>query len=214
MPLSGKEASLSEAHEAGTATTTIHTTSHGTISYTRQEECKLICKVDYLIVPILLVLYLLSFLDHSNIGNAKLDGLVKDINLCDYSTALTMFFISYVIGEVPANIILKKTSLPIWLPSLTLVWGIILVVQGLVQNQAGLFTVCFFLGLSESSQFPGSQHHRSTLAPFGKHDLVCQDDIIFHANVGRTDKHTTELASRRGGTMTKKASQSSLCETF
>ncbi|SOV03046.1 related to TNA1 - High affinity nicotinic acid plasma membrane permease [Ustilago sp. UG-2017a] len=155
-PPSGKEAFLSEAHEAGTATTTVHTTSHGTVSYTRQEERKLVRKVDYLVVPILLVLYLLSFLDRSNIGNAKLDGLVKDINLRDYSTALTMFFIGYVIGEVPANILLKKTSPPIWLPSLTLVWGIISVVQGLVHNQAGLFAVRFFQGVSESGVFPGS----------------------------------------------------------
>lgn len=155
-PPPGKEASLSEAHEAGTATTTVHTTSYGTVSYTRQEERKLVRKVDYLVVPILLVLYLLSFLDRSNIGNAKLDGLVKDINLRDYSTALTMFFIGYVIGEVPANIVLKKTSPPIWLPSLTLVWGIISVVQGLVHNQAGLFAVRFAQGVSESGQFPGS----------------------------------------------------------
>ncbi len=81
--------------------------------------------------------YLLSFLDRSNIGNAKLEGLVADIKLKDYSTALTLFFVGYVIGEVPANIVLKKTSPPVWLPTLTLVWGIISVVQGLVHNQAG-----------------------------------------------------------------------------
>lgn len=155
-PPSGKEASLSEAHEAQMDVFVVTTASHGEVRYTRQEERKLVRKIDFVVVPILLVLYLLSFLDRSNIGNAKLDGLVKDINLRDYSTALTLFFVGYVIGEVPANLVLKKTSPPVWLPTLTLVWGIISVVQGLVHNQAGLFAVRFFLGLSESGLFPGS----------------------------------------------------------
>ncbi|SNX81325.1 related to TNA1 - High affinity nicotinic acid plasma membrane permease [Melanopsichium pennsylvanicum] len=154
-PPNGKE-SLSDAHEAQTDLVSVNTASHGIVQYTRSEERKLVRKIDFVVVPILLVLYLLSFLDRSNIGNAKLDGLVKDIKLNDYSTALTLFFVGYVIGEVPANIVLKKTSPPVWLPTLTLIWGIISVVQGLVHNQAGLFAVRFFLGLSESGLFPGS----------------------------------------------------------
>ena len=156
-PPHGKTASISDTHETQTNNLiTVDTPSHGQVQYTRQEERRLVRKIDLVVVPILLVLYLLSFLDRSNIGNAKLEGLVKDIKLRDYSTALTLFFVGYVIGEVPANIVLKKTSPPLWLPTLTLVWGIISVVQGLVHNQAGLFAVRFFLGLSESGLFPGS----------------------------------------------------------
>lgn len=148
---------MREAHEVtNTDLIVVETTSHGEVRYTRTEERRLVRKIDVVVVPILLVLFLLGFLDRSNIGNAKLDGLVEDINLRDYSTALTLFFVGYVVGEVPANIVLKKTSPPLWLPTLTLVWGIITVVQGLVHNQAGLFAVRFFLGLSESGVFPGS----------------------------------------------------------
>ncbi|EST09653.1 Major facilitator superfamily [Kalmanozyma brasiliensis GHG001] len=156
-PPPGKAASTSEAHEVQEGgDIVVDTPSHGQVRYTRKEEKRLVRKIDFVVVPILLVLYLLSFLDRSNIGNARLEGLTADIKLKDYSTALTMFFVGYVIGEVPANIVLKKTSPPVWLPTLTLVWGIISVVQGLVHNQAGLFAVRFFLGLSESGLFPGS----------------------------------------------------------
>ncbi|GAC93982.1 hypothetical protein PHSY_001551 [Pseudozyma hubeiensis SY62] len=156
-PPPGKAGSFSEAHEVpDNHVIVVDTASHGEVRYTRQEERRLVRKIDIVVVPILLVLYLLSFLDRSNIGNAKLDGLVADIKLKDYSTALTLFFVGYVVGEVPANIVLKKTSPPLWLPTLTLIWGIISVVQGLVHNQAGLFAVRFFLGLSESGLFPGS----------------------------------------------------------
>ncbi|SJX60036.1 related to TNA1-High affinity nicotinic acid plasma membrane permease [Sporisorium reilianum f. sp. reilianum] len=159
-PPPGKTASISEAHEAqNDDLIVVDTASHGEVRYTRQEERRLVRKIDFVVVPILLALYLLSFLDRSNIGNAKLEGLVKDIKLKDYSTALTLFFVGYVVGEVPANIVLKKTSPPLWLPTLTLVWGIISVVQGLVHNQAGLFAVRFFLGLicrADAGLFPGS----------------------------------------------------------
>ena len=161
-PASGKqthdvhEVHISEVSEAQTDVAIVTTSTHGVVEYTRHEERRLVRKIDFVVVPILLALYLLAFLDRSNIGNAKLDGLVKDIDLRDYSTALTLFFVGYVVGEVPANIVLKKTSPPVWLPTLTLLWGIISTVQGLVHNQAGLFAVRFFLGLSESGLFPGS----------------------------------------------------------
>ncbi|CDR88318.1 related to TNA1-High affinity nicotinic acid plasma membrane permease [Sporisorium scitamineum] len=172
-PPPGKAASVSEAHEAQTNDViVIDTPSHGEVRYTRQEERRLVRKIDFLVVPILLVLYLLSFLDRSNIGNAKLEGLVKHIKLKDYSTALTLFFVGYVIGEVPANIVLKKTSPPLWLPTLTLIWGVISVVQGLVHNQAGLFAVRFFLGLSESGLFPGSVFVFSMFYPRKRHYRV------------------------------------------
>ncbi|KIM77228.1 hypothetical protein PILCRDRAFT_12219 [Piloderma croceum F 1598] len=103
------------------------------------------------LLPIFTLLYLLSFLDRTNIGNAKLDGLVTDLKISgpSYNTSLALFFVSYVIFEVPANyvqIILKRFNPQFWLPSLTLVWGIVSICQGLVTNQAGLFGIRILLG--------------------------------------------------------------------
>ncbi|KAE8234363.1 hypothetical protein CF326_g590, partial [Tilletia indica] len=50
----------------------------------------------------------LSFLDRTNIGAAKIEGLVKALGITDYNNILTIFFVGYVIAEIPANIILKK----------------------------------------------------------------------------------------------------------
>ncbi|KAH7337182.1 major facilitator superfamily domain-containing protein [Rhizoctonia solani] len=110
-------------------------------------------KVDWHLLPILTILYLLSFLDRANIGNAKLVGIgVKGAN---YNTALALYFVGYVIWEVPANIVLKRFNPKVWLPTLTLVWGIVSVCQGFVKNEAGLFVVRFFLGTAEAGLFPG-----------------------------------------------------------
>lgn len=121
------------------------------------EDRKLLRKVDLHLLPILTLLYLLSFLDRANIGNAKLDGLTTDIGVAgaNYNTALALYFVGYVLWEVPANIVLKKFNPKVWLPTLTLAWGIVSICQGFVTNQAGLFTVRFFLGTAEAGLFPG-----------------------------------------------------------
>ncbi|KAH8825764.1 major facilitator superfamily domain-containing protein [Flagelloscypha sp. PMI_526] len=120
-------------------------------------EAKLLRKVDLHLIPILTLLYLLSFLDRSNIGNARIIGLATDLKLSapGYNTALALYFVAYVIFEVPANIVLKRFNPQIWLPTLTLLWGITTVGQGLVTNQAGIFGIRFLLGTTEAGLFPG-----------------------------------------------------------
>src|SRR5271156_3741341 len=69
-------------------------------------ERKLITKIDLHVIPVLSILYLLAFLDRTNIANASIFGLVTDLNLAgnEYNTALTIFFVPYVIFEIPSNI--------------------------------------------------------------------------------------------------------------
>ncbi|KAG0694533.1 major facilitator superfamily domain-containing protein [Suillus ampliporus] len=121
------------------------------------EDRRILRKVDRRLLPIFTLLYLLSFLDRSNIGNAKIDGMTTDLGIsaASYNTALAIYFVGYVIFEVPANIILKKCNPQVWLPSLTLAWGIASIGQGLVKNQAGLFGIRFLLGATEAGLFPG-----------------------------------------------------------
>ncbi|CAG8071484.1 unnamed protein product [Penicillium salamii] len=123
-------------------------------------EKALLRKLDYRLLPPLTILYLLSFLDRSNVGNARLEGMTDDINMSyiagnQYLTGLTLYFIGYVLFEIPCNIVLKKTTPRIWLPTLTLVWGIVATLLGIVQNYSGYLSSRFFLGVAESGLFPG-----------------------------------------------------------
>jgi MFS family permease len=68
---------------------------------------------------------------------------------------LTLFFVGYILFEVPCNIILKRTSPKFWLPTLMLVWGVVTTLQGVIQSLAGFFVVRFFLGIAEGGLFPG-----------------------------------------------------------
>uniref|UniRef100_A0A0W0FXF6 Major facilitator superfamily (MFS) profile domain-containing protein n=2 Tax=Moniliophthora roreri TaxID=221103 RepID=A0A0W0FXF6_MONRR len=145
------------------------------------DERKLIRKIDFALIPWLSFLYLLSFLDRTSIGNAKvrhilswvlkahannpkqLYHLEEDLGLNDnqYLISLTVFFFSYTAFEVPSNIFLKRLRPSIWLSGLMLFWGVMMTVQGLVHNYGGLVTMRFFLGTFEAGLFPGVIYYLS-----------------------------------------------------
>ncbi|KAL2068752.1 hypothetical protein VTL71DRAFT_15090 [Oculimacula yallundae] len=120
-------------------------------------EAKLMRKIDFRVIPFLCVLYLLAFLDRVNIANARSFGLVEDLKLkkLDYNTALTVFFVPYIVFEIPSNVLLKKLSPRIWLSGCMFMFGLVAALQGLVQNYAGLLACRFFLGVFEAGMFPG-----------------------------------------------------------
>ncbi|KKY21065.1 putative mfs transporter [Diplodia seriata] len=126
-------------------------------------EKALLRKLDMKLLPGVIVLYLLSFLDRSNVANARLEGLTEDLGMTgnQYLTSLTLYFIGYVLFEIPCNVILKRTTPKFWLPTLTLVWGIVATLMGITQNLSGFFAVRFFLGVAESGLFPGVVYYLS-----------------------------------------------------
>ena len=129
----------------------------GIQGHTSIQERAFLRKLDLRLLPPVTLLYLLSFLDRSNVANAKLDGLTTDLKMTgnQYLTGLTLFFVGYILFEIPQNIALKRTSPRTWLPSITLVWGIVATLMGLSQTMAGFFVVRFVLGAAEGGLFPG-----------------------------------------------------------
>lgn len=126
-------------------------------------EGALLRKLDFRLLPAVGILYLLSFLDRSNVANARVEGLAEDLGMTgnQYLTGLTLYFVGYVLFEVPCNIILKRTSPRVWLPTLTIAWGIVAALLGVVRNLAGFFVARFFLGVAESGLFPGVVYYLS-----------------------------------------------------
>ncbi|KAI9775061.1 MAG: hypothetical protein M1835_005951 [Candelina submexicana] len=122
-------------------------------------EAKLVRKIDLRVMPFLCILYLLAFLDRVNIANAAVFGLKRDLKLdgknVQYNTALTIFFVPYIIFEIPSNILLKRLRPHVWLSACMFLFGLVTVCQGLVQNYSGLLTTRFFLGFFETGMFPG-----------------------------------------------------------
>lgn len=122
---------------------------HYATLYPHVNESKLIRKIDLRLVPILSALYVLAFLDRVNIGNAALFGLKQDLKLGgnEYNTALVIFFVPYVLFEVPSNFLMKKFKPHVWLPLCLLAFGLVTILQGLTQTYSGILATRFFLGL-------------------------------------------------------------------
>lgn len=120
---------------------------------------KLIRKIDLTLIPFLALLYLLSFLDRTNIGNARLDTLEEDLNLdsdrLQYNDALAVFFPFYVAAEIPSNMAMKRFRPSVWIPSLMVAWAVCTTLMGIVQNYAGLMAARSALGIAEGGLFPG-----------------------------------------------------------
>ncbi|KAL3426838.1 major facilitator superfamily transporter [Phlyctema vagabunda] len=118
---------------------------------------RLLFKLDIRIIPVFALLFLCSFLDRTNAGNAKTYGLEKDLYMTDheYDIGLTVYYATYIASEIPSNLILKKVSPKIWLPSLTIAWGIVTMCLGFVRNYAGFVSVRAILGVAEGGLLPG-----------------------------------------------------------
>jgi sugar phosphate permease len=125
--------------------------------YSHINEKSLLRKLDWKLLPGVSLLYLVSFLDRSNVANARLEGLIKDLHMTgnEYLTGLTVFFVGYISLEVVWNLILKRIGPRLWLPSVTIVWGIVTTLQGILVNKVGFFVIRTALGVAEGALFPG-----------------------------------------------------------
>jgi MFS family permease len=132
-------------------------------TFDQQQTKRLLRKIDWHLIPFLSLLYLLSFLDRTNIGNAKIFGLEDSLSMPkssdQYNIALCVFFITYVLFEVPSNMILKRWRASMWFPIMMLAWGVVMTLTGLVTNFEGLVVARVFLGIAESGLFPGVNYY-------------------------------------------------------
>ena len=122
------------------------------------KEKALVRKLDLMIIPPVMLLYTLSFLDRVNIGNAVLYGLETDLGLSatQYQTAVSILFVTYILSELPSNLILKHYVRPSrWISFIATSWGIIATLTGICQSYGGLIACRLFLGLVEGGLFPG-----------------------------------------------------------
>ncbi|KAI8458816.1 major facilitator superfamily domain-containing protein, partial [Phakopsora pachyrhizi] len=144
-------------------------------------ERKAVRKLDLTVIPILSMFYLLSFLDRSNLGNARVSGLQKSLGISDheYSIALTVTYIPYIVAEIPASLVLKKIGPNVFLPTIVTIWGLITTLQGFVKNYHGLLAARFFLGLVEGGMFPAILLYLSSL--YNRRELQLRIALCFAA---------------------------------
>ncbi|KUL87738.1 hypothetical protein ZTR_05873 [Talaromyces verruculosus] len=124
---------------------------------------RLLWKLDLRLIPWLSLLYLAAFLDRTNVGNAKIEGLQQALHMTNnqYNATLTIFFVSYAVFEPLTNVLLKRTTPKYFIAAIIIIWGICMTTMGLVNNFSGLMAARWFLGLAEAGLFPGISYYLS-----------------------------------------------------
>ena len=113
-------------------------------------------KITYKLIPALIVLYIIAYIDRGAVGFAKL-YMNADIGLSDaaYGLGAGLFFIGYFIFEVPSNLMLAKFGARKWFTRILLTWGLITMSMALTEGPKSFYALRFLLGAAEAGFFPG-----------------------------------------------------------
>ena len=113
-------------------------------------------KVSWRIIPLLLVCFVVAYLDRVNVGFVK-QQMERDLGFSDtvYGLGAGIFFIGYFLFEVPSNMILHKFGARRWLGRIMISWGIVSGAMAFAQSEVHFYLLRFLLGVAEAGFFPG-----------------------------------------------------------
>lgn len=112
---------------------------------------KLLLKVDAHLLPFLIIMYLLNFLDRSNLSQARQGTLEKDLGMAgtDFNLATSIFFVGYLLMQLPSNMLITRVRPSLYLCSAMTLWGVVSTCNAATHSFGGLIAVRFFLGFVE-----------------------------------------------------------------
>ncbi|KAI0479204.1 major facilitator superfamily domain-containing protein [Xylariaceae sp. FL0804] len=145
------------------------------------EERRFLFKLDAIILSFASLGYFIKYLDQVNVNNAFVSGMKEDLGLygnqLNYMT--TCWTVGYVIGEIPSNMLLTRVRPSIWIPACEVTWSVLTILLIKCQNANQLYVLRFFIGLAESSFYPGIQY---IIGSWYRKDELAKRSCIFHAS--------------------------------
>jgi len=113
-------------------------------------------RLTWRLVPFLFLLYIVAYLDRSNVGFAALQ-MQQQLGFSDavFGLGLGLFFVGYFCFQVPSNLVLQRVGARRWIASLMMVWGVISAAMVFVSGPRSFYTLRFLLGAAEAGFFPG-----------------------------------------------------------
>lgn len=126
----------------------------GSLQDTREKDTY--SKVTWRIIPFFCLCYLAAYLDRINVGLAKLQ-MAGDLGFSEvvYGLGAGLFFIGYILFEVPSNLLLQKMGARLWIARIMITWGILSGLTMFVTTPMQFYVVRFLLGVAEAGFFPG-----------------------------------------------------------
>lgn len=147
-------------------------------------ELKVRRKIDLRILPMVVYIYILNYLDRNNIASARLGGLEDDLGLVgsQYQTCISILFVGYILMQIPANMFLNKLGKPsLFITVIMTSWGIISTCTGAVQSFGGLLAVRFILGWVEAGFFGSCLYYLSCW--YDRKELSKRNSILYSGSL-------------------------------
>ncbi|KAK1972507.1 MFS general substrate transporter [Colletotrichum sublineola] len=121
-------------------------------------EKGLIRKLDMRMLPTMILMYIMNYLDRNAIGAARLGGLEIDLALKgnQFQTCVSILFVGYILMQVPSNMVLNRLGRPsVYLSGSMVVWGVLCACSGATYSFDGLMATRFLLGFVQAAFYPG-----------------------------------------------------------
>ena len=120
------------------------------------EQDQVFTKCAWRLIPFMMLLYVVNFIDRSNVGFAALT-MNKDLGFSPsvFGFASGIFFIGYLLFQVPATVLLERTGARRLIFGIMLIWGLISASNAFVRDAHSFYTLRFLLGVAEAGFFPG-----------------------------------------------------------
>ncbi|KAK2763224.1 hypothetical protein FQN54_009860 [Arachnomyces sp. PD_36] len=133
--------------------------------FTYKEQRKIIHRVDRRLVTICGLSYCISLMDRTNLSNAAIAGMTKELELevgFRYSIIVLVFFVPYVCFQIPATAVIRRLGPRNFLSAIVLTWGVMMIGFGFTNNWEQLAALRVVLGILEAGFFPGCVYLLST----------------------------------------------------
>ncbi|KAI0055451.1 MFS general substrate transporter [Artomyces pyxidatus] len=122
-------------------------------------ERRLVRKLDMRLLPAIVVIFIMNYIDRTAVTTARLKGLEQDLHLDDiqYNTILAALYASYCPAQIPSNMILNRITRPsFYIGACVVLWGLTSTMTGVTHNFAGILACRIFIGLPEAAFYPGA----------------------------------------------------------
>ena len=108
------------------------------------------------LMPLLVIVYVMSFLDRTNIALAKASmGVDLGLSAAAYGLGAGLFFLTYALAEVPSNLIMQRVGARFWITRIMITWGLLSAGMAFVEGETSFYVMRLLLGVAEAGLFPG-----------------------------------------------------------
>ncbi|EIW8473912.1 MFS transporter [Klebsiella pneumoniae] len=130
-------------------------------------------KISLHVLPVMVLLYIIAYIDRQNIGFAKLH-MVESLSLSEtaYGLGASLFFIGYLLFEVPSNVIMYKVGARVWFARIMFSWGVVTILMAFTTSAIMFYILRFLLGAFEAGLYPGLLYYMTRWFPINERPRV------------------------------------------